>query len=147
MTLLDEIGSPMKHGAKNRRTSKEESAKTRVLVIDSDPLMIMLLRDCLEGEKGFTVLTAESGIEGVRAAVEHAPDLILLDLRLKDMSGLEVHDRLRLDPATEKAPVVYISSFLTLRAIEKASEMGARGFIRKPFTPAEIYAKLARVLG
>jgi CheY-like chemotaxis protein len=137
----------MKRGSKNRRTSKDNPAKTRVLIIDSDPLMITLLRDCLEGEKGFTVLTAESGIEGARAAVESVPDLILLDLHLKDMSGLEVHDRLRLDPATEQVPIVYLSSFLTLRAIEKASDMGARGFIRKPFTPAEIYAKVANVLG
>ena len=137
----------MKRRSEKRCSSNDKPAKTRVLIIDSDPLVIMLLRDCLEGEKGFTVLAAESGIEGARAAVEHVPDLILLDLGLKDMSGLEVHDRLRLDPVTEKIPIVYLSSFLTFRAIEKASDMGAKGFIRKPFTPAEIYAKVANVLG
>ena len=137
----------MKRHSKKRHGSKDDPANTLVLIIDSDPLMVTLLRDCLEGEKGFTVLASDNGIEGARAATEHTPDLILLDTHLKDMSGLEVHDRLRLNPATEKVPIVYLSSFLTLRTIEKASEMGARGFIRKPFTPAEIYAKLARVLG
>jgi CheY-like chemotaxis protein len=109
--------------------------------------MAAILRDCLEGEKGFTVLTADNGIAGVRMASDHEPSLILLDARLKDMSGLEVHDRIQSDPATKKIPIVYISSFLTLRTIEKASDLGAKGFIRKPFTPAEIYVKVARVLG
>ncbi len=136
----------MKRRSKKRGNSNPDSKKTRVLIIDSDPLMVTLLRDCLEGEKGFTVLAADGGIEGARAAIEHVPDLILLDVHLKDMSGLEVHERLCHDPATENIPIVYVSSFLTLRAIEKASDMGAKGFIRKPFTPAEIYAKLANVL-
>ena len=137
----------MKRRSKKRTDSIDNPAKTQVLIIDSDPLVVTLLRDCLEGEKGFTVFTADNGVEGARAAIVQTPDLILLDFHLKDMSGLEVHDRLRLDPATEKIPVVYVSSFLTLRGIEKASDMGAKGFIRKPFTPAEIYAKLANVLG
>jgi CheY-like chemotaxis protein len=136
----------MKNHSKKDRRSARNAAKTKILIIDSDPLMAAILRDCLEGEKGFTVLTADNGIAGVRMAVDHEPNLILLDVRLKDMSGLEVHDRIQSDPATEKIPVVYISSFLTLRTIEKASDMGAKGFIRKPFTPAEIYVKVARVL-
>ncbi len=121
--------------------------KTKILIIDSDPAMIGLLRGYLEGEKGFVVTAAETGIEGARAAVDCVPDLILLDFRLSDMGGLEVHDRLRLEPATESVPIVYISSFLTLRAVERASDMGAKGFLRKPFTPSEIYKKVATVLG
>ena len=146
MNRHNPIEPSMKSRSRKRGASISDSKKTRVLVIDSDPLMVMLLRDCLEGEKGYTVLAADGGIEGARAAIKHVPDLILLDVHLKDMSGLEVHDRLCHDPATENIPIVYVSSFLTLRAIEKASDMGAKGFIRKPFTPAEIYAKLANVL-
>ena len=136
----------MNNRSKKGRRPARTAAKTKILIIDSDPLMAAILHDCLEGEKGFTVLTADNGISGVRIAIDHKPDLILLDVRLKDMNGLEVHDRIQSDPATEKIPVVYISSFLTLRTIEKASDMGAKGFIRKPFTPAEIYVKVARVL-
>jgi len=137
----------MKNRPKRVRTSVRDLEKAKILIVDSDPLMVDVLRDWLEGEKGFTVLAADNGIEGVRMAVNHKPDLMLLDVRLKDMSGLEVHGRMHGDPNTEAIPVIYISSFLTLRTIEKASSMGAKGFIRKPFTPAEIYVKVARVLG
>jgi CheY-like chemotaxis protein len=137
----------MKFRSKKRRSPVRPFAATRILIIDSDPLMIAILRDCLEGEKGFTVFAADTGIDGVRAAIDHMPDLILLDSNLKDMGGLKVHETLLDDPATENIPVVYISSFLTFRTIEKASDMGAKGFIRKPFTPTEIYAKVTRVLG
>jgi CheY-like chemotaxis protein len=62
------------------------------------------------------------------------------------MGGLEVHDRLRLEPLTENIPIVYLSSFLTLRVVEQASEMGAKGFLRKPFTPSEILRKVTTAL-
>jgi len=105
-----------------------------------------MLRNYLGGEKGFKMFVAGNGAEGLRMAVEHVPDLILLDFRLDDMSGLDVHDRLSQNPATAKIPVVYASPFLTFRTIERASSKGAKGFIRKPFTPSEIYTKLTTVL-
>jgi CheY-like chemotaxis protein len=137
----------MKRQSKHDHKSSRQAAKPKILVIDSDPVVTAILCNCLESEKGFTVLASDNGSAGVKMAVDHTPDLIFLDVRLKDMSGLEVHDRIQSDPFTERIPVVYISSFLTLRTIEKASDMGAKGFIRKPFTPDEIYGKVERVLG
>jgi len=123
-----------------------QQAKEKILIIDSDPVMTALLRSYLEDEKGYLVLTAGSGSAGVRIAVERLPDLILLDFRLTDMSGLEVHDKLRLKPVTDRIPIVYVSSFLTLRVVEQASDKGAKGFLRKPFTLSEMYRKVATVL-
>ena len=91
-------------------------------------------------------MTAGSGAEGIRAALEHLPDLILLDFRLVDMSGLEAHETLQQNPATKDIPVIYSSSFLTLRTIEQAAMKGAKGFISKPFTPSQIYSKVATAL-
>jgi CheY-like chemotaxis protein len=108
--------------------------------------MIALLRGFLEGEKGYLVSSAQTGVDGVEAAMKHVPDLILIDFRLSDMGGLEVHDRLRLEPLTENIPIVYLSSFLTLRVVEQASKMGAKGFLRKPFTPSEILGKVTTAL-
>ena len=121
-------------------------AKKKILIIDSDPVTTALLRSYLEDEKGYFVLTAGSGSAGVRIAVERLPDLILLDFRLTDMSGLEVHDKLRLKPVTDRIPIVYVSSFLTLRVVEQASDKGAKGVLRKPFTLSEMYRKVATVL-
>jgi protein-histidine pros-kinase len=132
---------------KRQRCSQEPpEVKKRILIIDDDPVAACLLRDYLRNEKGFEVFTAETGAEGIRAAVEHVPDLVMLDSRLVDMSGLEAHEILRQDPATKDIPVIYSSSFLTLRTIEQATMKGAKGFISKPFTPSEIYTKVATAL-
>ena len=138
----------MKPVPKKRQRSghKPPEVKTKLLIIDDDPVSACLLRDYLGKVKGFEVLTAETGIEGIRMAVEHVPDLILVDFRLVDMSGLEVHEHLRQNPTTKDIPVIYSSSFLTLRTIEQATRKGAKGFISKPFTPSEIYTKVATAL-
>ena len=92
------------------------------------------------------MLIAGTGVEGIRAAVEHVPDLILLDFRLIDMSGLEAHEILRRNPVTQHIPVIYSSLFLTLKTIEQAAMKGAKGFISKPFNPSDIYAKVTSAL-
>ena len=121
-------------------------SRTSILIIDTDPMMANLLRGYLEDEKGFVVYSAETAAEGIRLASEQIPDLILMDFRLGEVSGLEVHDHFRQNPATQEIPVVYLSSFLTLRRIEQATVKGARGFITKPFTQSEIYNKVTTVL-
>ena len=141
-------GTPMKSTSDKsyrfRRIS--QTSKPRILIIDADIAIAALIGGYLEGEKGFKVLTAQTGADGVSIARKRLPDLILLDFRLDDMSGLEVHERLLQEPSTKQIPVVYVSSFLTLRMIEEASMKGAKGFIRKPFNLSEIYRKVATVL-
>ncbi len=141
-------GIPMNPGPKNRHRShqKQPKPKTTILIIDGDPTASDLLHNYLEGEKGFHVVTAETGADGIRAAIEYAPDLILLDIRLSDMSGLEVHERLRAHRATASIAVIYLSSFFTLRTVEQATVKGARGFLCKPFTLSQIYTKVETVL-
>ena len=138
----------MKTNSKKRRNSRRTplKPKTKILIVDNDQAVASLLQDYLESEKGFTVLEAETGVDGIRAAVENVPDLILLGSRLGDMSGLEVHDRLCENPVTKKIPVIYVLSFLPLRTIEQAIRKGARGFISKPFNLSEISAKVESVL-
>ena len=131
---------------KPRRSSREPlQSRTSILIIDTDPMMANLLRAYLEDEKGFVVYSAETAADGIRLASEQIPDLILMDFWLGEVSGLEVHDNLRQNPATQEIPVVYLSSFLTLRRIEQATVKGARGFITKPFTQSEIYNKVTSV--
>jgi CheY-like chemotaxis protein len=140
----------MKLSSRDRKASPSNNprvTKRTILIIDSDPMVAALLSSYLEGEKGYAVLSAATGASGIRMAEEAVPDLILLDLRLADMDGLEVHEELRNNSATQSLPIVYVSSFFTLRTVEKATRKGARGFIVKPFTPAGVYTKVATVLG
>jgi len=142
------MDGPMKPVPKKRKPSRQQPPQStwKILIIDDDVATTVPLRDYLRSEKGFDVLIAGTGVEGIRAAVEHVPDLILLDFRLIDMSGLEAHEILRRNPVTQHIPVIYSSLFLTLKTIEQAAMKGAKGFISKPFNPSDIYAKVTSAL-
>jgi CheY-like chemotaxis protein len=132
---------------KTRRAPRSSrQPKTRILVIDNDTMVAEMLKNYLGGKKNFSVLSAETGMEGVQQAIEHMPDLILMDTRLSDMSGLDAHELLKQNPATRDIPIIYLSSFCSLRLIEQATKQGAKGFVAKPFTLSSIYTKMASVL-
>ncbi|GAB4351030.1 MAG: hypothetical protein Kow0099_34930 [Candidatus Abyssubacteria bacterium] len=105
------------------------------------------MRGYLAEQKRFELLESKTGAEGIKAAVNHLPDVIFLGFRLEDMGGLEAHEALRQNPVTSKIPVIYVSSFFTLRTVEKATVKGAKGFISRPFTLSKIQNKLHTVLG
>lgn len=105
-----------------------------------------MLTNYLGGKKKFRVLSAETGSDGIQQAIKQVPDVILLDTRLSDMSGLQVHEQLKKNPVTSDIPVIYTSAFSSLRIVEQATRQGAKGFITKPFTMCGIYTKMASVL-
>jgi two-component system, cell cycle response regulator DivK len=103
----------------------------RVLVVEDDPLNLKLIRDVLE-YRGFDVLTATSGEEGVVAALSDSPDLVLMDLQLPDIDGHEVLLRIRADPQCGGMPVVAVTAFAMKENIERATAAGFDGYIAKP---------------
>jgi CheY-like chemotaxis protein len=139
----------MEKARKNSRRTAQEPPTVRrtILVIDSDPIVGELLRGYLAQQKGFQLFESKAGAEGIEAAVRHLPDVIFLGFRLDDMGGLEAHEALRQNPVTKDIPVIYVSSFFTLRTVEKATVKGAKGFISRPFTISKIHNKLNTVLG
>jgi two-component system phosphate regulon response regulator PhoB len=116
-----------------------------VLVIEDEPDIRDLLAFHLERE-GYTVTKSSDGAEGLRLARSAPPDLILLDLMLPAMDGLEVCRRLRQDPATQGVPLV----MLTARGDEVdrvlGLELGADDYVVKPFSPREVVARVRAVL-
>jgi two-component system cell cycle response regulator len=129
-----------------RAPRSSHQMKTKILVIDTDSMIAEMLDNYLAGKRNFSVLAAESGSKGIELAIEHMPDLILLDTRLNDMSGLDVHEELKHNPVSKNIPIIYVSSFPSLRIIEQATKKGAKGFVTKPFTFPRIYKKMASVL-
>jgi len=148
LMLFKSAGVPMKSSPKRSKTTLRSShqLKTKILVIDNDSMVAETLKDYLGGKKNFTILAAETGIDGIQQAIDHMPDLILLDARLSDMSGLDVHEHLKQNPISRNIPVIYTSSFPSLRIVEQATRQGAKGFVTKPFTLPGIYTKMASVL-
>ncbi|MBU0491286.1 MAG: response regulator [Chloroflexi bacterium] len=116
----------------------------RILVIDDSTQIIAILRDDLLIPLGYEVLTAETGLVGLNKAESASPALILLDLMLPDMSGLEVVERLR-----EKGcqmPVILMTFYGSENVAVQAFRLGVRDYIRKPFDPDEVQAAIERAL-
>jgi phosphate regulon transcriptional regulator PhoB len=117
----------------------------RVLIVEDEPDIRDLLVFHLERE-GYQVTKSRSGVEALRLAQASPPDLVLLDLMLPEMDGLEVCRRLRRDPATQAVPIV----MLTARGDEVdrvlGLELGADDYVVKPFSPRELVARIRAVL-
>ena len=117
----------------------------KVLIIEDEPDIRDLLALHLEQE-GYAVTKSSDGADGLRLARGSVPDLILLDLMLPGMDGLEVCRRLRADPATRAVPLV----MLTARSDELdrvlGLELGADDYVVKPFSPREVLARVRAVL-
>jgi DNA-binding response OmpR family regulator len=119
--------------------------KTRILVVDDEPDVLDLVTYNL-GQAGFQTDTAADGAEALRKARSTTPDLILLDLMLPEMDGLEVCKLLRRDAKTSAIPII----MLTARASEidriVGLELGAVDYVPKPFSPRELVLRVKKRL-
>jgi len=120
--------------------------KKKILIVDDDKEFLEELRDMLAAT-GYEVTSVGDSIAAVKAARVVKPDIILLDLRMKAMSGFEVADKLKGFPETAVIPVVAMTGFYTLK--EHAWLMnfcGIKRCIRKPFNPLDVIAEIENVL-
>ena len=117
----------------------------KILVVDDEPDAVELIRFNLSAA-GFEVVTAEDGEEALKRARATAPDLILLDIMLPEVDGLEVCKILRRDPATSAIPII----MLTAKAAEidrvLGLELGADDYVTKPFSPRELVLRIKGML-
>jgi DNA-binding response OmpR family regulator len=125
---------------------KSQSMKANILVVDDEPDLLELIDSNLTAA-GFNVLTATGAREALRQARELRPQLILLDVMLPELDGLEVCKLLRQDPATRSIPIV----LLTARATEidrvLGLELGADDYVTKPFSMRELVLRVKKLLG
>jgi DNA-binding response OmpR family regulator len=119
--------------------------KAKILVVDDEPEAVELVEFNL-AQAGFEVISASNGAEAVRKAHAALPSLIVLDLMLPEIDGLEVCKMLRRDPATAGIPIV----MLTAKAAEidriLGLELGADDYITKPFSPRELTLRIKKIL-
>jgi DNA-binding response OmpR family regulator len=107
----------------------------KILSIEDTSSFRRLIRMTLEFE-GFDVIEAEGGKRGLELARAHIPDLILLDLMMPDIGGLVVCQELKKDARLSKIPVIVLSSSDDSNEIEECLQLGAQGYLLKPFRPA-----------
>jgi two-component system, cell cycle response regulator DivK len=118
----------------------------RILVVEDNPLNLKLVRDVLMFA-GYDVIEAHSGEDGLRAAKEAAPDLVLMDLQLPGIDGSETLRRLREGTLGPEVPVVAVTAFAMAEDKERATRAGFDGFVEKPISvralPGQIEAFLS----
>ena len=117
----------------------------KILVADDKREVLELVTCTLEGEE-YKVVTASNGQEALMRIREEDPDLILLDVIMPKMNGLEVLKELRKDPNTRDTPVIMLSAMGQKQDKEKGQSLGATEYIIKPFSPAELVATIERTL-
>ncbi len=123
------------------------SDQKRVVCIEDEPEMIDLVRLIL-GRKGFNVIGANGGIEGLETVRRLRPDLILLDLMMPDMDGWEVYQQVKADPALREIPVVVVTA--KAQSIDKVLGLHIAkvdDYITKPFGPQELLESVEKILG
>jgi two-component system phosphate regulon response regulator PhoB len=119
--------------------------KGTILVIDDEKDLIELVRYNLEKE-GFDVIAATDGQAGLEVVKKHRPDLVILDLMMPGVDGLQVCQRLRTDPRAGRIPVIMLTAKATEADRIVGLELGADDYITKPFSPREVIARVKAVL-
>jgi len=120
------------------------SAKT-ILYIEDNEMNRKIVRDLLKRTK-YTLVEAYDGEAGVAKALEMRPDLILMDIQLPKISGLEATKRLRAEAATAKTPIIAITSFALSGDDVKAKEAGATAYLAKPYSPFDLLTLIRKIL-
>ncbi len=120
-------------------------AQKTILVVEDEPDILELIQFNLENE-GFKVVSSRTGEEGYRLAAELIPDLIVLDLMLPDMSGIEVCRLLRQEERSRKLPIIMATARDSESDVVLGLEVGADDYITKPFGVRELSARIRAVL-
>ena len=117
-----------------------------ILAADDDPDIRELVAFRLE-RSGYTVLQAADGEEALALALEHKPDLAVLDVMMPKMDGFEVVRRLRAEEPTKRMPIIMLTARAQDSDVEEGFESGADDYLRKPFSPQELRARVQAILG
>ena len=116
-------------------------AAPKILVVDDQPINVQLLKRKLERE-GMEVATSYSGLEALNLVAANKPDLILLDVMMPDMDGIEVCQRLQADPETKSIPIIFITARTSKEGKLEGLSVGAVDYITKPIDLDETLARV-----
>ncbi len=117
-----------------------------ILIVEDNEKNMKLARDILRA-KGYATLEAVNGLDGVRLAIEQVPDLVLMDIQLPDINGIEAFERIRGHAATARVPVVAFTASVTANDRSRISDAGFDGFLGKPINLKEFLDTVRRMLG
>ena len=120
------------------------TAKT-ILYVEDNEFNRKIVRDLLKRTK-YALIEAHDGEAGVATAIEKKPDLILMDIQLPKISGMEAMRQIRADAATSQTPIIAITSFALSGDDVKAKEAGATAYLAKPYSPFDLLKAIRSLL-
>ena len=116
-----------------------------ILYVEDNEMNRQIVRDLLKRTK-YQLVEAHDGEAGVAKALEIRPDLILMDIQLPKISGLEATRKLRAEGATANTPIIAITSFALSGDDQKAKEAGATAYLAKPYSPRDLLGLIRKIL-
>lgn len=128
-----------------KQARKYFEAHKNVLVIEDDKIMGHMVAEILD-DSGFNVTTATNGMIAFQKLQQRPIDFIVLDILLPEMDGFQIYSELQSKPDTKAIPVLIITAWADERHLEKASQLGIRHFLPKPFTEDELLHEIFSLL-
>ena len=120
--------------------------KKKILVVDDEEQIVKLLTMRLQ-TNNYKVITAHDGYQCTQMAKEDKPDLILLDIKMPLGGGIKAFEILKDNVNTDTIPVIFITAYPNIEVKKQVTEMGAAGFIAKPFDSEDLLLKIRSVIG
>ena len=117
----------------------------KILAVDDEPDHLELVHELLKDE-GFTVDTALSGVDALKKVFRFRPDLILVDAAMPQMSGFTFCETMKNNPATAAIPIIMLTGLVSQFGRLNGFAHGANAYLTKPFSPAELVAKILELL-
>ena len=128
-----------------KQAKKYFEANRNVLVVEDDKIMGQMVAAILD-DAGFEVATATNGKIAFEKLRQRPVDFVVLDILLPEMNGFEIYSELQANPETDDIPVLIITAWADERHLEKASQLGIRHFLAKPFTEDELLYEIFSLL-
>ena len=123
---------------------EQMNVKKKALIVDDEPNVRRLLHTILS--KTYEVFEAEDGRQAIEMTNTQKPDVVLMDMMMPKMDGLTACHMIKNDPATKSIPVIMVTAIGFELNIKLSQQMGASGYITKPFSSEELLDKIAQVL-
>jgi DNA-binding response OmpR family regulator len=119
--------------------------KKKILIVDDERDIVKALKIRLQ-HNGYNVVVAFDGAQGIFMAHKEKPSLIILDIRMPAGDGFSVAEKLRQSNQTERIPIIFLTGSPERNAEERAMELGARFYIKKPYDPEELLDAVRRAM-
>jgi len=119
----------------------------KILITEDSPTMRSLLVSTIEGEDGYEIIEAANGFEALRLLPREKVDLIITDINMPDINGLELIRYVRNNPTYQNTPLFIISTEGAAKDLEKGLALGANEYLVKPFSPEQLMELIRKYLG